>query len=118
MNLLGLPGRSVRPPSRPLSRILQRLLARDDDFLEGVVRLDLLFHLGLDGREILRRDAVLQVHVVVKAVLDRRPGGELRVRPQAQNGGGHDVRGGMPDALQFGHLGAVVESFAFGFGIR
>ena len=98
----------VRPlaqPAQPAALgILDRLLARDDDFLEGVVRLDLLLHLRLDLREILRRDAVRQIHVVVKPVLDRRPGGELGVRPEPQNGGGHDVRGGMADAFQLGHL--------------
>ena len=32
LNLLGLPGRSLKPPSRPLSASLHRLLARDDQF--------------------------------------------------------------------------------------
>ena len=90
-----------------------RLLARDDDFLEGVVRLDLLFHLRLDLREILRRDAVRQFHVVIKSVFDRRAGGELGVGPEPQDGGGHDVGGGMPDAFQLGHLLAVVQCLAF-----
>ena len=62
--------------------------------------------------EILRRDAVRQIHVVIKTVLDRRPGGELRVRPQPQDGGGQHMRGGMADAFQLGHLRAVVQSFA------
>ena len=57
-------------------------------------------------------------HVVIKAVFDRRPGGELGVGPQAEDGGGHDMRAGMPDALQLGHFRAVVESFAFGIHWR
>ena len=44
-----------------------------------------------------------QLDVVVEAVLDRRPGGELRLRPDAQDGRGQDVGAGMPDALQLGH---------------
>ena len=54
-----------------------------------------------------------EFNVVIKTVLDRRPGGELRVRPKAENRRGQDMRGGMPDAFQLGHLRAVVESFAF-----
>ena len=39
--------------------ILEGLLAGDDDFLEDVVRLDLLFHLRLDFFKILGRNAVM-----------------------------------------------------------
>ncbi len=82
-------------------------------FSKRVVRLDLLFHLRLDLLEILRRDAVRQIDVVIKSVFDRRPGGELRLGPEPQDGGGQHVRGGMADAFQLGHLRAVVEGFAF-----
>ena len=88
--------------------IFQRLLARDGDFLESVVRLDFLFHLLLDLREIFRRDAVRQFDVVVKAVFHRRAGGKLGVGPEPDDGGGHDVGGGVPEALQIGHFLAVV----------
>ena len=110
-HIAGAFGQSAQPSA---FGILDGLFAGDDDFLERVVRLDLLLHLGLDLLEILRRDAVLQIHVVIKSVFDRRTGGELRLGPEPQNGGGHDVRGGMADAFQLGHLRAVVESFAFG----
>ena len=56
-----------------------------------------------------------EFHVVIKAVLDRRAGGELGIGPDAQDGRGEHVGAGMADALQFGHLRAVVEGFAFSF---
>ena len=80
---------------------------------EDVVRLDLLFHLLLDLREILGRDAVRQIDVVVKAVFDRRPGGKLRVRPDAQDGRRQHMRAGVAQPLEVGHLVALFESLAF-----
>ena len=90
-----------------------RFLARDDRALEDVVRLDLLFHLRLDLLEILRRDPVRQIDVVIEAILHRRPGGELRLRPDAQDGRGQHVRGGVAQALDVGHLVALFEGLAF-----
>ncbi len=54
-----------------------------------------------------------QIDVVIEAVLDRRPGGELRLRPDAQDGRGQHMRGGMAEPLEVGHLGALLEGFAF-----
>ena len=113
LNLLGLQAARQARRVRHVLRHGQRLVARNDDALEGVVRFDLLLHLRLDLREILGRDAVRQFDVVIKAVLDRRPGGELRVGPDAQDGRRQDVRGGMAQALEVGHLRALLESFAF-----
>ena len=98
---------------RPLSASAHRLLARDDAALEDVVRLDLLLHLLLDLREILRRDAVRQIDVVIKPILHRRPRGELRLRPDAQDGRRQHVGGGVAQALEVGHLVALFEGFAF-----
>src|SRR5437588_8327190 len=58
-------------------RHLERVIARNFYAFEGMVGFDLLLHLVLDFLEILRRDAVGKVDVVVKAVLDRRTGREL-----------------------------------------
>ncbi len=80
-----------------------------------MVRLDFLFHFLLDLREILGRNAVRKFDVVVKAVFHRRAGGELGVGPQAGDGGGHDVGGGVADALQLGHFLAVIQRFTFVF---
>ena len=46
-----------------------------------MIGLDLLLHLRLDLLEILGRNAVRQLDIVIEAVLDRRAGGELRFRP-------------------------------------
>ena len=78
-----------------------------------MVRLDLLFHLRLDLLEVLRRDAVRQVDVVIEAVLHRRAGGELRLRPDAQDGRREHMCGGVAETLDVRHLGALLEGFAF-----
>jgi len=93
--------------------VLDGLLAGDDDLLEAMVGFDLFLHFGFDGGEVLRGDAMRQVHVVIEAIFDRRPRGELGFRPQAQNGGGHDMGAGMAQPFQVGHLVAVIERFAF-----
>ncbi len=49
-----------------------------------------------------------QFDIVIEAVLDGRPGGELRFRPETQNGGGEDVGAGMADAFQLGHGRALM----------
>ena len=100
-------------------RHFQGFVSGDSDALEGVIRLRFLFHLGFDLREVLGRDAVRQFEIVIEAILDRRPGGKLRLRPDAQDRGRHDVRGGMAQPLEVGHLRALLGSFAFvGHGNR
>ena len=59
----------------------ERFVARNFHAFERMVCFDLLLHLRLDLLEILRRNAVRKIDVVIKAVLHRRPGGELRLRP-------------------------------------
>ncbi len=104
--------RPLRQAAQPAALgVFDGLLAGDKDLLEGVVGLDLFLHLGLDGGEILRRDAVLEFHVVVEAVLDRGPARKLCVGPQAQDGGGHHMGAGVAQPFQLGHLVAVVECF-------
>jgi hypothetical protein len=89
-----------------------RFVAGDRLALELLVFLGDLLHLGLDFLEVVRSDPVLHVEVVVETVLDRRAVGELGVRPDAQDGGGHDVGAGVAEALQVGHLLAFVEGLA------
>jgi hypothetical protein len=73
-----------------------------------MVGLDFLFHLSLDFLEILRRDAVRQVHVVIETILDGRAAGELRVGPEAEDGGGQDMRAGVAESFQIGHFTFVI----------
>ena len=86
---------------------LQRFIARNFNPLEGMVRLDLLFHLRLDFLEILGRDAVRQIDVVIKTVFDRRPGGELRFRPDFQDRRRKDMRSRMTKTFEVRHLLAL-----------
>ena len=59
----------------------ERFVSRNFDSFERMVRFDFVFHLGLDLFEIIRRDAVGKIDIVIKAVLHRRPRSELRFRP-------------------------------------
>ena len=68
-----------------------------------MVCFDFLFHLGLDFLEVLGRNAVRQLDIVVKAVLDRRSGGKLSLRPEAQDGGRQNMGAGMAEPFQLGH---------------
>ncbi len=96
---------SARPPR---GRVLplghgNGLLAGNLDALKAVVRLDLLLHLLLDPREVLGRDAVGQLQIVIKAVLHRGTGGELSLGPDLQNGRGKHVGARMAQGLEFSH---------------
>jgi len=64
----------------------ERFVSRNFGFFERMIRLNFLFHLGLDLFEIIGRNAVRKIYIVIKAVLHRRPCGELRFRPDFQNG--------------------------------
>ena len=91
-----------------------RFFTRDRLVFELLVFLGDLAHLRLDLFEIVRGDAVLHFEIIVEPGLDGRAVGELRVRPDAQDGGGHDVGAGVPEPLQVGHLLAFVEGLAVG----
>jgi hypothetical protein len=56
---------------------------------------------------------MLQIDIVVKSVFDGRTGGELGIRPESEDGCGHDMGARMADAFEFSHFVALVESFAF-----
>ena len=102
LNLLGS-GRRTKGAKFAAVGHRQGFGARELDPLEAMVRFDLLFHLGLDFLEILGRDAVRQLDIVIEAVLDRRPGGELRFGPEPQDGGRQNMGAGMADPFQLGH---------------
>jgi hypothetical protein len=77
-----------------------RLLARPDLLGEGGVAGDDLAHLGLDRREILRREGLLAVEVVVEAVLDDRADGHLRAGKESLHRLGQNVGAVVPDELE------------------
>src|ERR1700676_3363049 len=78
-----------------------------------MVRFDLLLHLSLDLFEVLRRNAMRKIDIVIKTILDRRTGGELRFRPDFQYGRGQDVCGRMTQTFDVRHLRAHLWCFAF-----
>ena len=58
-------------------------------------------HLRLDAREVVRRELPLRhVDVVVEAVLDHRPDGQLGAREEPQDRVGHQVRGRVAQHLE------------------
>ncbi len=60
----------------------ERFIPRNFDPFERMIRFDFVFHLSLDLFEILGRDAVGKIHIVIKAVVHWWPGSELRFRPE------------------------------------
>ena len=67
--------------------------------------------LHFDGGEVLGTDAMLEFDIVIETVFDRRPGGELGIRPKTEDGGGHDMSTGMAHPLQVGHAVTLIQSF-------
>jgi hypothetical protein len=76
------------------------LITRPDFFGKACAALDDFGHLLLDGREILFREWLVPLEVVVEAVLDHRTDGDLRRRPQLLHRLGEHVRGIVPDQLE------------------
>ena len=88
---------------------LFRILAVQDEGLDRQVFLDDLLHFLFDRLEILRRELRLaEVHVIVKAVLGGGAVGEIRLREQALDRLGHDVRRRVADNVQFFLLRTLV----------
>ena len=88
-SLYGCAANSLRASSLVASSLLERHVGSDD-----------LAHLLLDDGEVFRRQAAREVEVVVEAVLDGRPDGELRLREQRKHGLRHDVRRRMSHPRQ------------------
>src|ERR1051325_3100064 len=90
----------------------QSLISRNFHAFERMVCFDFLLHLRLDLFEVFGRNPVSKIDIVIKTVLDRRAGGELRLRPDFQNGSGQNVRTRMAQTLDVRHLRALLQSFA------
>ena len=67
----------------------ERRVARDD-----------LAHLGLDDRQIFRRERLVAGEVVIEAVLDHRADGHLRAGVKLLHGFRHDMSGVVADQRQ------------------
>ena len=76
------------------------LFARPVFLGEGAVARDDLAHALLDGREILGRERLGAVEVVVEAVLDHRADRDLRAGPQSLHRLGQHVGGVVADQLE------------------
>ncbi len=83
-----------------VAKDLLRLLARPHLLGEGFVAGDDLAHLFLDGVEVFRRERLVAEEIVIEAVLDHRPDGDLRARPQCLHRFGEHVRGVMANELE------------------
>ena len=65
----------------------------------GVARDDFA-HLGLDDRQILRRERLVAREIVIEAVLDHRPDGHLRAGVELLHGFRHDMGRVVTDQRQ------------------
>jgi hypothetical protein len=77
---------------RVVAEHLARLVARHLAPLEGELLLRDAAHLGLERREVLGRERLRDLEVVVEAVVDGRAEADLRVGAQAAHGRGERVR--------------------------
>ena len=92
-----------------VAKHLLRLVARPHFLGEGFVAGDDLAHLLFDRVEILRRERLVAEEIVIEAVLDHRPDGDLRAGPQRLHRFGEHVRGVVADEFQRARIVAVEE---------
>ena len=64
--------------------------------LQGLILLDNLLHLALNGGQIIGSQVPGQVKIVIKALINRRADGEHRIREQPAYRLGHNMGGRMP----------------------
>ena len=77
-----------------------RGVAINDFAGEGRIARDDLAHLGLDDRQIFRREGLVAGKVVIEAVLDHRPDGHLRAGVKLLHGLRHHMRRVVTDQRQ------------------
>ncbi len=85
------------------------LLARQLGHFEGLILLHHLLHLCFDLLEIIRREPMLQIEVIIKPLIRRRPNIQLRLRPNPQNRRGQHMRARMPNARQPIHFPPLLQ---------
>ena len=79
---------------------LARLVARPDFAGERLVALNDLLHPLLDLRQIVGREGLVLGKIVIEAVLDHRPDGDLRAGPELLHGLGHHMGGVVADQFE------------------
>ncbi len=65
-----------------------------------VAQVDDLLHLGFDLAKVFRGERFGTVKIVIPAILDDRPDGDLHIRPDFLNGAGHHMRKVVADQFQ------------------
>ena len=83
-----------------VAKYLLRLVARPHVLGEGFVARDDLAHLLFDGVEVLWRERLVAEEIVVEAVIDHRPDGDLRAGPERLHRFGEHVRGIVANEFQ------------------
>jgi hypothetical protein len=82
---------------------LFRLVARNFAAGELLVLLDHLLHLYLEASQVLGGEFMVEIHVVVETRVRRGPDIEFRVREDAKQSRGEDVRARVPDFFEGSH---------------
>jgi len=83
---------------------LPRLGTGQLEAFQGQIGLDDLLHLILDLFQIIGREGVFAVKIVIEAILDRRTDGQARLREQLFDGVRQDVRRGVAKGLAIGRI--------------
>jgi hypothetical protein len=101
-------GTSARRPSlkAALAEEFLGLLAGAFEAFELLVLLGDAAHLLLDLHQVLGREAMGEVEVVVEAGVGGRPDVQLGLREEAEDGGPQHVGGGVTELLEGSHLRA------------
>ena len=92
-----------------VAKHLLGLVARPHFLGEGFVARDDLAHLLFDRGQVFRREGLVAREVVIEAVLDHRPDGDLGAGPERLHGFGQHMRGVMPDQFQRARVLAIEE---------
>ena len=91
-----------------------RFVARPHFLGEGFVARDDFAHFFLDGVEILWRERLIAEEIVVEAVFDHRPDGDLRAGPQRLHGFSQHMRSVVANKFQ---RPRIVAGQKFDFGV-
>ena len=88
------------PPAPPVDETLSRFMERHFFTNKRILLVHHLLHFGFEGSEIFRRERLCHFEVVVEAVFDGWSKADFRVRAEAPDCGGKDMRAGMTQHSQ------------------